>query len=99
MTNDMNDDDMMMNDHEHIDYAVLSRFADGELGWRKSASVRAHLKACAACRDEVQFIRMLGAGIRSLPNPRAPAGFIDEIFPDAPPESGVDGVAPRFDSR
>lgn len=95
----MGDYDMTMDDQMHIDYTVLSRFADGDLGSWKSASVRAHLEACADCRAELQFIRALGAGIRSLPNPRAPARLIDEILPDAPPESREDRVVRLFRSR
>ena len=96
---DMNDDDMTTSDRMHIDYAVLSSFADGDLGRRRSAAVRSHLEACAVCRDEVQFIWMLGAAIRTLPSPRAPAPLIDEILPDAPPDSADDRVVPLFDSQ
>lgn len=95
----MNDCDMTTNDHGHIDYAVLSSFADGGLGRRRSASVRSHLEACAACHEEVEFIRMLGAAIKTLPNPRAPARRIDEILPDTPPVTGEGRVVPLFESR
>ena len=95
----MNDCDTMMDDHSHIDYADLSRFADGDLGRRRSASIRAHLEVCADCRDEVQFIQTLGAGIRSLPNPRVPARLIHEVLPDVPTESDENGAVPLFDSR
>ena len=71
----------------HIDYSMLNLFADGELDAARAASVSAHLRECAACREEIQFIRALGDALRALPAPSAPRSVIARIVP-------VDGIVP-----
>lgn len=78
----------------HLEYRTLSAFADGEVGEPSLAAVRAHLGTCSTCREEIRFIRKLGAALRKLPSPAAPQGFIDEIFPREP---GQGDVVPLFD--
>ena len=71
----------------HIDYPTLNRFADGELTGRSRDAVQSHLRSCAACREQVQFIRSLGTAIRELPTPRPPDDLYDLLFrkePDRP---------------
>ncbi|WP_419166997.1 zf-HC2 domain-containing protein [Candidatus Palauibacter sp.] len=65
----------------HIDYPTLSAFADGGLDPAPSAAVSAHLRGCAKCRREIQFIRALGDGLRALEAPSAPRDVMDEIWP------------------
>ncbi len=63
----------------HIDYSTLSAFADGDLDPALSEAVSAHLRTCAKCRAEVQFIRSLGDGLRGLQTPLAPRDAFDGI--------------------
>ena len=65
----------------HLDHRTLNQIADGDPTARSAASVRAHLRSCAACRGEIQFIRNLSSAIRSLPTPQPPAQLIDDLFP------------------
>ena len=65
----------------HLDHKTLNQIADGDPTARSAASVRAHLRSCAACRGEIQFIRSLSSAIRSLPTPQPPAQLIDDLFP------------------
>ena len=77
----------------HIDYPTLGAFADGELDAERSASVSAHLRECAQCRDEIRFIRALGDAMRALEAPSAPRSVIARIVP-------VEGsVTPASDLR
>lgn len=73
----------------HLDQETLNRIADGDPTDRSVASVRAHLRSCAACRDEIQFIRSLSSAIRNLPTPQPPAELIDELFPPERKEGNV----------
>lgn len=69
--------------HEtHIDDQTLNRYADGVLSPRSAAAVGRHLRSCAACRHEVQFIRELSAALRTVPTPKPPAGLFEEMFPE-----------------
>ena len=72
-----------MHDH-HIDYQTLNRFADGELTGRARDAVQSHLRSCAACREQVQFIRSLGDALRALPTPRPPDDLYDLLFGQKP---------------
>ena len=68
---------------QHIDYATLSAFADGDLDSALSEAVSAHLRVCVKCRAEVQFIRSLGDGLRALQTPSAPRDAVNGIWPEA----------------
>lgn len=47
---------------------LLGELVDGTLTMEESASVRGHLRACAACRSEELSIRTLKAGTAALPD-------------------------------
>ena len=64
----------------HMDDEALNRFADGELPGPSSEVVRSHLRSCAACREEVEFIRTLTTAIRTLPTPKPPGGLLEDLF-------------------
>ena len=68
---------------QHIDYSTLSAFADGDLDPALSEAVNSHLRVCAECRAELQFIRSLGDGLRALQTPLAPRDAFDRIWPEA----------------
>ena len=76
-------------DAQHIDCVLLNEFADGELTGASFEAVRSHLSWCAACREQVSFIRLLGAAIRSFPTPRPPAQLFQHIFPEEPRDTEV----------
>ncbi|HAN87239.1 MAG TPA: hypothetical protein DCQ13_06285, partial [Firmicutes bacterium] len=44
-------------------------YLDGELPKGRTASVEAHLEACASCRDEVQLLAALGEEFRDMADP------------------------------
>lgn len=64
-----------------IDDQTLNRYADGVLPEPSATAVRLHLRSCAACRREVQFIRELSAALRAVPTPKPPDGLFEEIVP------------------
>lgn len=76
----------------HLDNRTLNRFADCDLPERSAAAARSHLRSCAACRREVQFIRALSATIRAMPAPKPPDGLFDELFPATPKSAEVISV-------
>ena len=61
-----------IHENTQVDYPTLSAFADGDLDGASASKVRMHIRMCMVCREEVQFIRVLGDGLRALPNPKAP---------------------------
>ncbi|WP_419161139.1 zf-HC2 domain-containing protein [Candidatus Palauibacter sp.] len=73
----------------HIDYPTLNRYADGELAGRSRAAVQSHLRSCAVCRKEVQFIRTLGNAIRALPTPRPPEQLFEDLFGEQPSDREI----------
>lgn len=68
---------------EHLSFAILNRIADRELGEGVSPSALSHVGSCAACRQEVEFIRALGSGIRELHAGVSRAQFLEDILSDA----------------
>ena len=66
----------------HLDNTTLNRFADRVLPRRSAATVREHLRSCAACRHQVQLLRALSAAIRAVPAPKPPDALFDEMFPE-----------------
>ena len=78
-----------MHEDTQVDYPTLSAFADGDLDGASASKVRMHIRMCMVCREEVQFIRVLGDGLRALPNPKAPPELIDEIFAARPGKTEV----------
>ena len=68
---------------EHLSFAILNRIADRELGEGVSPSALSHVGSCAACRQEVEFIRALGSGIRKLHAGVSRAQFLEDILSDA----------------
>lgn len=85
----------------HIDYSTLSAFADGDLDPVLSKAVNEHLRMCARCRGEVQFIRSLGDGLRALQTPLAPPGAVDGIWPEERETTRILGLPlkPRHAAR
>ncbi|MDD3599881.1 MAG: zf-HC2 domain-containing protein [Bacillota bacterium] len=53
----------------HPDGMTLGMYLDGELPKGRTASVEAHLEACASCRDEVQLLAALGEEFRDMADP------------------------------
>jgi anti-sigma factor RsiW len=66
----------------------LSAWLDGEL---TTDAVSTHIETCADCRQYVSAVRLLGAGMRALPVPAAPA--LRPACPDAA-DFVVDGALP-----
>lgn len=56
----------------------LSAHADGELPADERAAVEAHLRECAACRQELEDLRMVDEAALALPV-RAPEGYFDSF--------------------
>lgn len=53
----------------------LSAHLDGELAPEMSSSLRAHLEACSACRDELRELEIAREVLVALPPERPPAGW------------------------
>jgi hypothetical protein len=56
----------------------LSAYLDGELDAAARAAVDAHLRDCAACRQELEDLAMVDSAARALPVP-APAGYFEAL--------------------
>jgi hypothetical protein len=69
-------------------HADLKALLDGELPPPRVWLVRAHLLVCAACREEVRWLKRLGEDMRDLeravPSPRLRARILAAL-PDSPP--------------
>lgn len=57
----------------------LCEYLDGELSAEQRALVEAHLRECAACREELVALRRAAAAVRALPRAAAPATLREEI--------------------
>ncbi len=66
-------DDRYIRAGDHPDPELLSDFAEARLEGTGRSAVEDHLAACAACRNEVEWIRTLRAEARALPEEVAPA--------------------------
>lgn len=86
----------------------LDEFLSGELPEAEEREVRAHLEACAECRDELAWLRTLREEVRALPAGIAPPRDLwsgiatrltpphaaGEILPAATEASGVSPLRP-----
>lgn len=58
----------------HLDERYLSRYADGEVSGARRRRAEAHLQACAACRDALEAIRVIGREVAAQGRVRLPEG-------------------------
>jgi anti-sigma factor RsiW len=58
--------------NEHPDERQLNDLADDTLSAADRLGVEAHVSSCAPCRDTVESLRVLRAGLRALPRDVAP---------------------------
>ena len=77
----------------HIDDWTLNVIADGDLVEPSSPAVWSHLRSCVACREEVRYIRALGAAIRTLPIPKPPDELFEELFPEEAEKTAIVNLA------
>lgn len=75
-----------MSTDQHPDPERLSDFAEGLLPSSERGQFEAHLAACAACREEVESIRGLRAGLAALPRELEPGA---DLRPQIRREAGV----------
>lgn len=64
----------------------LSALLDDALATDERGPLAAHLAGCADCRRELERLRMTVTLLRTVPPPRAPAGFVDRVLAAARPE-------------
>lgn len=65
-----------MNEHERI-REQMSLASAGALDASEERELSQHLASCAECRAEFEQWRELGAGLRRLPTPQAPAAMVE----------------------
>ncbi|HUK30774.1 MAG TPA: zf-HC2 domain-containing protein [Candidatus Acidoferrum sp.] len=65
-----------MNEHERI-REQMSLASAGALDASEERELSQHLASCAECSAEFEQWRELGAGLRRLPTPQAPAGLVE----------------------
>jgi anti-sigma factor RsiW len=65
-----------MNEHERI-REQMSLAAAGALDASEERELTQHLASCAECSAEFERWRELGAGLRRLPTPQAPAAMVE----------------------
>ena len=58
---------------------ALSAMLDGELPAAEETQVQAHLVGCAACRAELDSVRLARAWVRALPPVEPPFGFLERL--------------------
>ena len=64
-----------MTEHDEI-RELLSLAAAGALNENEDQGVSAHLRTCPACVAELVSWQAIGAGLRRIPTPQAPAAFV-----------------------
>ena len=57
----------------------LSEYVDDALDAKAKALADEHLRTCSACREELDFLRVLVKGLSSLEAVKAPADFLDQL--------------------
>jgi anti-sigma factor RsiW len=65
-----------MNEHERI-REQMSLASAGALDASEERELSQHLASCSECRAEFEQWRELGAGLRRLPTPQAPAAMVE----------------------
>lgn len=79
---------------DHLRLRTLNQIADRELDGESLAAAVSHLESCAACREEVEFIRSLSSGIRAL-YAEIPSARLLEDLPAELPDGAADRSRPR----
>ncbi|MFQ5689479.1 MAG: redoxin domain-containing protein [Gemmatimonadota bacterium] len=64
----------------HPGFLELGSYMDEQCSAETANSVRAHLRECARCRNEVKFLRRLRDTARQIPSPRPPEGILERIL-------------------
>jgi anti-sigma factor RsiW len=59
--------------------ADLSASLDGDLDPKAAGEIRRHLESCAACRSELELLRLTVGALRRLPELPAPAAILDGV--------------------
>jgi len=77
----------------HLGQGEISEYLDGRLSGRQIERIEAHLESCAACREEVESLRMTTQLLRRMPQREPGRSFVFE----APPEP-VTAPRPRVPS-
>lgn len=72
----------------HLGQGEVSEYLDGRLSGRRVERIEVHLESCAACREEVESLRMTTQLLRRMPQREPGRSFVFE----APPEPVI---APR----
>lgn len=68
-----------MAEHLHRTH-LFSEYLEGELSLIQRQAVEAHLRACAACRQELQVLRQTVNVLQNLPPLTTPAGFTEKLY-------------------
>ncbi len=63
--------------------ALLSPYVDDALSESHKCAVEQHLRACEACRAQLERIRQLGNLLDDLPIPPVPEGFAARVMAEA----------------
>ncbi len=58
---------------------LLAEYLDGELPSGDAVRVKEHLRTCADCREELQFLKKYMKNIESFPTLKAPDDFLERI--------------------
>ncbi len=72
----MKEKDSQMNEHERI-REQMSLASAGALDASEERELSQHLASCSECSAEFERWRELGAGLRRLPTPQAPATMVE----------------------
>ena len=64
-----------MSEHDEI-RKLLSLAAAGALDAAEDQRISAHLRACASCAAKLASWQAIGAGLRRMPTPQAPAALV-----------------------
>lgn len=59
---------------------LLSLYMDNMLSEKENDSVREHIKTCAACREEYEFMKTLASSTKDLPMPELPKDFHENLM-------------------
>lgn len=65
----------------HPDELYLSRYADGEVSSGRRRRIEVHLEACAACRDALEAIRLIGREVAAQGRIPPPDGARGAFWP------------------
>ena len=58
---------------------LLDEYLEGSLAAGDAARVKEHLKTCADCRDELQFLKKYLKKTETFPTLKAPDDFLEKI--------------------